>query len=58
MFNEVQLQHMDSSAMSDITLELLAIPTNHLVAHGDEVGAEKDRLLNVVSPLSLMTETS
>jgi len=41
------------SVMSDATIEILAVPTNQharhdLVAVGDEIEAEKDRLLNCV----------
>ena len=54
VFGEVYLQAMDTNAMSDDNMELLAIPTNQqarqdLVAVGEHIEAEKDRLLNVVS---------
>jgi hypothetical protein len=53
VFGEVHLQDIDSNSMSDDHLELLAIPTNQqarqdLVAVGEAVELEKDRLLNVV----------
>ena len=46
----------DDETMGDGNLEILAIPTNQqarqdLVAVGDEIEQEKDRLLNVVSTL-------
>lgn len=61
VFNDQYLKFGDNSgdaAMSDAagdsTLRLLAIPTNQraredLVAVGDHIEQEKDRLLNVVS---------
>lgn len=56
VFGEVYLQDMNANAMSGDVLELLAIPTNQqarsdLVAVGDHIEAEKDRLLNVVSSI-------
>lgn len=57
VFGEVYLQAVSNSTMRGVNLELLAIPTNQnarldLVAVGDDVEAEKDRLLNVVSSLT------
>ncbi len=50
---------MADSSTGDSSLRLLAIPTNQraradLVAVGDHIEQEKDRLLNVVSNITLM----
>ena len=61
VFNDSYLRFYDDSAMdvggTNSELRLLAIPTNQkaredLVAVGDHIEAEKDRLLNVVSDTS------
>ncbi len=49
-------------SMNDSDIEILAIPTNQharhdLVAVGDEIEAEKDRLLNCVSSSMCMSRT-
>ena len=53
VFGEKYLEENDSMDTSNGNLELLAIPTNQqarhdLVAVGDEIEEEKDRLLNCV----------
>lgn len=59
VFNDSYLRFQDNDTTMDVDgrnsdLRLLAIPTNQkaredLVAVGDHIEAEKDRLLNVVS---------
>ena len=54
VFNDEYLKFEGGEAVDASALTLLAIPTNQraredLVAIGDHIEAEKDRLLNVVS---------
>ena len=56
VFADKYLEHRPDSAATAEEPQILAIPTNQharedLVATGDHVEAEKDRLLNVVSRL-------